>query len=61
MLFRDAENNNQNGVETERVVAELDGARLPFADASFDAVLSSMRLHWINNLPGIIFSWLNFK
>ncbi|MEQ9555976.1 MAG: methyltransferase domain-containing protein [Rhodospirillales bacterium] len=27
---------------------------LPFADATFDAVLSNLSLHWINDLPGAL-------
>ncbi len=32
----------------------LDDERLPFADGSFDLVLSNMLLHWANDLPGAL-------
>ncbi|RMF17017.1 MAG: methyltransferase domain-containing protein, partial [Alphaproteobacteria bacterium] len=32
----------------------LDDERLPFADRSFDLVLSNMLLHWANDLPGAL-------
>ena len=31
-----------------------DEERLPFADASFDLVLSCLSLHWVNDLPGAL-------
>ncbi|KAK4042038.1 S-adenosyl-L-methionine-dependent methyltransferase [Parachaetomium inaequale] len=31
-----------------------DDESLPFAPSSFDMVLSSMSLHWINDLPGVL-------
>ena len=37
-------------IPVERVVGDLE-AKLPFDDASFDAVISSMSLHWVNDLP----------
>ncbi|MFO0998401.1 MAG: methyltransferase domain-containing protein [Alphaproteobacteria bacterium] len=37
---------------TEAVVAEEDV--LPFADASFDLVMSGLSLHWVNDLPGAL-------
>lgn len=55
--------------ETEVVVAEpsavlaaaapvasvvMDLERLPFADASFDAVVSAGSLQWVNDLPGLL-------
>ena len=42
------------GVSVSRRAAPLDGAALPFADASFDLVLSSMALHWVNDVPGLL-------
>jgi len=31
---------------------ELDPERLPFAPQSFDLIVSSLALHWVNDLPG---------
>jgi NADH dehydrogenase [ubiquinone] 1 alpha subcomplex assembly factor 5 len=35
-------------------VGALDGAPLPYADASLDLVISSMALHWVNDVPGLL-------
>ncbi len=35
-------------------VVVADEETLPFADASFDLVLSCMGLHWVNDLPGAL-------
>jgi SAM-dependent methyltransferase len=32
----------------------LDAERLPFADQSFDLVVSPLLLHWANDLPGVL-------
>lgn len=31
---------------------QLDPERLPFADAAFDLIVSTLALHWVNDLPG---------
>ena len=41
------------GFATTAVVADEERS-LPFDDASFDAVLSSGSLHWVNDLPGAL-------
>ena len=33
---------------------QLDEERLPFADRSLDLVVSSLALHWVNDLPGAL-------
>jgi SAM-dependent methyltransferase len=33
---------------------QLDEERLPFADASLDLLVSSLVLHWVNDLPGAL-------
>jgi SAM-dependent methyltransferase len=33
---------------------QLDEERLPFADASLDLVVSTLALHWVNDLPGAL-------
>jgi SAM-dependent methyltransferase len=33
---------------------QLDEERLPFADQSLDLVVSSLALHWVNDLPGVL-------
>ena len=38
---------------TREVLTDEEGA-LPYPNSSFDAVLSSLSLHWINNLPGTL-------
>lgn len=35
-----------------------DEEQLPFADDSFDLVLSCLSLHWVNDLPGTL-AWIN--
>ena len=35
-------------------VGALDGATLPYEDASLDLVVSSMALHWVNDVPGLL-------
>lgn len=39
------------GITVHRSAVPIDGAVLPFADASFDLVFSSMAIHWINDIP----------
>jgi NADH dehydrogenase [ubiquinone] 1 alpha subcomplex assembly factor 5 len=41
-------------IAARALVAPLEGAPLPFADASADLVLSSMAMHWVNDLPGLL-------
>jgi len=41
----------ESEVEEERLVMDIDGADLPFADNSVDVVTSCLSLHWVNNLP----------
>lgn len=38
----------------ERPALVADEERLPFADASFDLVMSALNLHWVNDLPGAL-------
>ena len=40
------------GLAVEPLEGPLEGAALPFADASLDIVLSSCALHWVNDVPG---------
>ena len=42
------------GLALHTVAAPLEGAPLPFEDASMDLVLSSMALHWVNDVPGLL-------
>ncbi len=35
-------------------VLAADEERIPFADATFDLVLSNLSLHWVNDLPGTL-------
>lgn len=37
-----------------RPAVTADEESLPFADASFDLVLSNLSLHWVNDLPGTL-------
>ena len=42
------------GLQVRPRVAPMDGAALPYGDASLDLVLSSMALHWVNDVPGLL-------
>lgn len=55
MLHRD-EHIAVEGAErcgTYRLVADEE-ERLPFPDGTFDLVISSISMHWVNNLPGLL-------
>ncbi|KAK4154459.1 hypothetical protein C8A00DRAFT_32740 [Chaetomidium leptoderma] len=54
LLYRDADLpfNNAELNLTRQVLT--DDETLPFEPASFDMVLSSLSLHWINDLPGVL-------
>ena len=57
-LFRDADLpfNSQINIRRDVLPHEAPESQLlaAYPDASFDAVLSSLSLHWINDLPGIL-------
>ncbi len=44
----------QRAIRPERPGVTADGERLPFAAESFDAVLSSLSLQWLNDLTGTL-------
>ncbi|KAG0124220.1 S-adenosyl-L-methionine-dependent methyltransferase [Tuber indicum] len=49
LLYRDAELEFNDNLPIERVV--VDEEVPPFAENTFDAVISSLSMHWINDLP----------
>lgn len=64
MLNRDVGSGNANGDDaddfdgsdrcsTYRLNADEE-SKLPFPDGTFDLVLSSASIHWVNNLPGLL-------
>ena len=53
LLYRDADQPFNNDIKITRVVLNNEET-LPFDAESFDMVLSSMSLHWINDLPGVL-------
>ncbi|GME53896.1 Methyltransferase type 11 [Neofusicoccum parvum] len=53
MLYRDADQPFNNDIKMTRQVL-TDEESLPFEPESFDAVLSSLSLHWINDLPSVL-------
>ncbi|SPO05680.1 probable methyltransferase [Cephalotrichum gorgonifer] len=53
MLFRDADLPFNSKIKITRQVLD-DEETLPYEPSSFDLVLSSLSLHWINDLPGIL-------
>ncbi|KAI9750627.1 MAG: hypothetical protein M1835_001362, partial [Candelina submexicana] len=53
LLNRDASLPFNASLNLTRTVLS-DEENLPFSAASFDAVLSSLSLHWINNLPSVL-------
>lgn len=50
MLTRDMEKDKDLAVKPIRICASEE--HLPFADKTFDMVLSNCQLHWVNDLPG---------
>ncbi|OAA59277.1 Methyltransferase type 12 [Cordyceps fumosorosea ARSEF 2679] len=55
LLYRDADLAfNRELSITRRVLDDDEESPLPFAPASFDLVLSSLSLHWVNDLPGVL-------
>ncbi|KAH6713532.1 S-adenosyl-L-methionine-dependent methyltransferase [Leptodontidium sp. MPI-SDFR-AT-0119] len=53
MLYRDADLPFNQEINLTREVLD-DEERLPFAANTFDAVLSSLSMHWINDLPSLL-------
>ncbi|KEY66424.1 hypothetical protein S7711_06167 [Stachybotrys chartarum IBT 7711] len=53
LLYRDADHDFNNNLQITRQVLN-DEETLPYEPGSFDLVLSSLSLHWINDLPGIL-------
>ena len=53
LLYRDADHDFNNQMKITRQVLE-DEEMLPYEAGSFDLVLSSLSLHWINDLPGVL-------
>ncbi|KAL9600651.1 MAG: hypothetical protein Q9219_003084 [cf. Caloplaca sp. 3 TL-2023] len=56
LLHRDADLpfNSRLPSHTRTVLPDLDTTPLPFPPSSFNAVLSSLSLHWINDLPSLL-------
>ena len=55
MLFRDADQPPLDAsLQTERIVIDEELAQLK--EASYDAIVSSLCLHWVNDLPGCLTS-----
>ncbi|KAI1330682.1 S-adenosyl-L-methionine-dependent methyltransferase [Xylariaceae sp. FL0255] len=53
MLYRDAHMDFNNKINMARQVL-TDEETLPYEPNSFDLVLSSLSMHWINDLPGVL-------
>lgn len=55
MLYRDIDHDFNKKLDVERIVDdEEDLSADLFKPNSFDAVLSNMSMHWINDLPGVL-------
>jgi NADH dehydrogenase [ubiquinone] 1 alpha subcomplex assembly factor 5 len=53
LLYRDADEAFNKELNITRQVID-DEETIPFEPSSFDLVMSSLSLHWINDLPGIL-------
>src|SRR5205814_2165109 len=53
LLYRDADLPFNNEINITRDILS-DEENLPYEEESFDAVLSSLSLHWINDLPSVL-------
>lgn len=59
MLYRDQEywEEWRKAAQLDNIVpavGPIDGSRLPYDDHSFDIVISSMSMHWVNDLPNFL-------
>lgn len=53
LLYRDADHEFNKKINIIRRVLD-DEETLPFESGTFDLVMSSLSLHWINDLPGVL-------
>jgi NADH dehydrogenase [ubiquinone] 1 alpha subcomplex assembly factor 5 len=53
LLYRDADHEFNKELNITRQVID-DEETLPYEPGSFDLVMSSLSLHWINDLPGVL-------
>ena len=53
LLYRDADHDFNKDIKITRQVLD-DEETLPYEPSSFDLVMSSLSLHWINDLPGVL-------
>ncbi|KAI1433430.1 S-adenosyl-L-methionine-dependent methyltransferase [Xylaria sp. CBS 124048] len=53
LLYRDAELDFNTQINMSREIL-VDDETLPYDDNTFDLVLSSLSMHWINDLPGVL-------
>lgn len=53
LLYRDVDQDFNKEINITRRILD-DDETVPFEPSSFDLVLSSLSLHWINDLPGIL-------
>ncbi|KAF7559113.1 hypothetical protein G7046_g5041 [Stylonectria norvegica] len=53
LLYRDADMDFNKQIQITRQVVD-DEETIPYAPGTFDLVMSSLSLHWINDLPGIL-------
>lgn len=53
LLYRDADHDFNKKINITRQVLE-DEEMIPFEPSSFDLVMSSLSMHWINDLPGVL-------
>lgn len=61
MLHRDGGGGGEDGdfagsarCDTYRLLADEEARPLPFPDGTFDLVISSAAMHWVNDLPGLL-------
>lgn len=54
MIKRISQDQKSTLIDTEYVVADEEGPPLPFEHSSFDLIFSSMNLHWVNDIPGVL-------
>ena len=61
-MNRDLDKNNEGSIyldESNSILVDItrvvgDEEQIPFEPNSFDAVMSNLSLHWVNDLPGVL-------